>query len=300
MSFRAFCRDPRHLQLAVLTMLLGYGLIGLDFEVRPDQAAAIVSVALLTQAVATRISGGRGTSWRDLDPRTAGITALSLCLLLRTNSIETAGLTALIAVASKFVLRVRGKHVFNPSAFGLVAVLLLRDDAWLSAGQWGSAPLLGALVLCLGSLVLRRAARSDVTWAFLASYMALVFGRSLWLGDPVAIPLHALQSGALLLFAFFMISDPKTLPDTRTGRFAFALAVAVGGFIAQYGMFHTNGLLWSLVLLAPLVPLLDRLLPGPRFAWNESDAATKSTSGGRPHVPTIDLDPGLPDLGTAR
>jgi Na+-transporting NADH:ubiquinone oxidoreductase subunit NqrB len=300
MMLRSVYSDPRHIQLAVLSLLLGYGLLVLDFEVRPEHALVIASVALAVQLVATRITAAHGFSWRDFDPRSAAITALSLCLLLRTTSTETAALAALLAVTSKFVLRVGGKHVFNPSAFGLVAVLLLRDDAWLSAGQWGSAPLLAALVACLGSLVLRRTARSDVTWAFLASYLALIFGRAMWLGDPPAIPLHALHNGALLLFAFFMISDPKTLPDARAGRIAFAAAVAAGGFAIQYAMFRTNGLLWSLVLLAPFVPLLDRLWPARHYVWNGSALTVNHTSGERPHVPTIDLDPRLPGFGAIR
>ena len=300
MILRTLRRDPRHLQLTVLTVLFGYGLACLDFEVRPAQAAIIASVALATHLAATRLTAVRPVARRDFDPRSVAITALSLCLLLRTTSVETAALAAFLAVASKFAVRVGAKHVFNPSAFGLAVVLLLRDDAWLSAGQWGSAPLLAALVACLGSLVLRRTERSDVTWAFLGATLAFVFGRAAWLGDPLAIALHSLSSGALLIFAFFMISDPKTLPDARAGRVAFAVAVATGGFLIQYGMFRTNGLLWSLVLLAPLVPLLDRMLPGQRYAWNESAPDPGHPSGGRPHAPKLDLDPCMPGLHTLR
>ena len=73
----------------------------------------------------------------------------------------------------------------------------------------------------LGWLVVHRAARSDVTWAFLAAYAALALRPRLrGSGDPLAIPLHQLESGAFLIFAFFMISDPKTTPDSRAGRIA--------------------------------------------------------------------------------
>ena len=61
-----------------------------------------------------------------------------------------------------------------------------------------------------------------MTYAFIAFYCALMFGRSIYLGEPMAIPLHRLESGALLLFTFFMISDPKTTPDSRAGRVLFA------------------------------------------------------------------------------
>src|SRR2546426_235169 len=79
-----------------------------------------------------------------------------------------------------------------------------------------------------GGLVVNRAARADVTWAFLAAHTAFLLGRTLWLGDPLAIPLHRLANGALVLFAFFMISDPRTTPDSRPGRILFAILVAAG------------------------------------------------------------------------
>jgi enediyne biosynthesis protein E5 len=145
--------------------------------------------------------------------------------------------------------------------------LLLTGEAWVSPGQWGSAAFFGFLLACLGGLVVNRAARSDVTLAFLLAYGGLVVARSLWLGEPMAIPLHRLQNGALLIFAFFMISDPRTTPDSRAGRILFALLVALGAAYVQFRLFRTNGLLWSLAVFSLLVPVLDRLLPGERHQW---------------------------------
>jgi Na+-transporting NADH:ubiquinone oxidoreductase subunit NqrB len=253
--------DPRLYQIAALSALLAYGLLRLDLEVRPGQAALILATVLAAQYACTRW-------WRlpAYDPRSALISGLSLCLLLRTNVLALAMAAGALAVASKFVFRVRGKHVFNPTNFAL-AVLLLIDAIWVSPGQWGSAAFFGFLLVCLGGLVVNRAARSDVTAAFLLAYAAVVIGRSLWLGDPLAIPLHQLQNGALLIFAFFMISDPRTTPDTRAGRIAFAILVAFGAAYVQFGLFRTNGLLGSLFALSPLVPVLDRVVPGTRHDW---------------------------------
>ena len=97
--------------------------------------------------------------------------------------------------------------------------------------------------------------------------MALVFGRSIWLGEPMAIPLHRLENGALLLFTFFMISDPRTTPNSRAGRIVFALLVACGAWYVQFRLFRTNGLLWSLAVFSMTVPLIDWLLPGTRYEW---------------------------------
>ena len=137
----------------------------------------------------------------------------------------------------------------------------------MSPGQWGQVAWFGFLVACLGSLVITRAARADVTLAFLGCYVGLLFARALWLGDPLTIPLHQIESGALLIFAFFMISDPKTTPDSRTGRLAYALVVALAALYIQFGRFVPNGPLWGLILCALFVPLIDRLCPGSRYEW---------------------------------
>ena len=267
-----FLRDPRHYQITVLTALLGYAILGLEASIHLPHVVTIVGTALATQWVLVRRLGAG-----SFDPRSPLTSALSLSLLLRTNDIGLAALAAVITVAAKFLLRVDGKHVFNPTNFGLAAMLLLTDRAWVSPGQWGSAALLGFLLACVGGMVVHRAARSDVTYAFLASYTALVCGRALWLGDPLAVPFHHLASGAFLIFAFFMISDPRTTPDSRAGRMLFAALVALGAGFVHFVLYQPNGLLWSLVCAAPLVPLINRFLPGRRYEWSRH--ATHDTRG---------------------
>jgi hypothetical protein len=202
------------------------------------------------------------------DPRSALISANSLCLLLRTDWVVLAMLAAVVAIASKFTLRVRGKHVFNPTNFALVVMMLATGEVWVSPGQWGSAAVFAFLLASAGSLVVSRAGRADVTFTFLAAWAGLLVGRSLWLGEPLTIPLHRLENGALVVFAFFMISDPRTTPDSRSGRMLFAVLVALGAHLVQFWLFRTNGLLWSLAVCSLAVPLIDWLLPGPRYEWN--------------------------------
>jgi Na+-transporting NADH:ubiquinone oxidoreductase subunit NqrB len=260
-------RDPRLYQILVLSSLLVYGVIDLDLEVTVPRAVLLLAAALLTQAVCTWL-------WRlpAFDPKSALISGLSLCLLLRTGSELLAVAAAVVTIASKFVLRLGGKHVFNPTNFGIVALMLATGQVWVSPAQWGNAALFAFLLACLGGLVVNRAARSDVTYAFLFFYLAVLFGRALWLGQPATIPLHQLGSGGFLIFTFFMISDPKTTPDSRAGRILFALLVALGAGFVHFVLYRPNGLLLSLAALSPLVPLLDRLLPGARYAWRRTPA----------------------------
>ena len=265
--------DPRVYQIGTLASLLIYGMGWLDFDVTATRVVLLLGTALATQWIGDRIT--RSTVAFGSSARSALISGLSLCLLLRTHHAGLAVLAAAVTIGSKFLLRVNGKHVFNPTNGGIVAMLLLTNQVWVSPGQWGAAAFFAFLMACAGSLVVNRATRSDVTYAFIVCYCALVFGRSFYLGEPFAIPLHRLESGALLLFTFFMISDPKTTPDSRAGRMIFAALVAFGAWYIQFRLFRTNGLLWSLAACSTIVPIIDRLLPGVRYAWASS--RSKST-----------------------
>ena len=255
--------DPRFYQIAVLSGLLIYGLGWLQFDITPDRAALLLSTALLTQYVCTKLWG-----LPKFDPKSALISGLSLCLLLRTNYALLAIAAAVITIASKFVVRWNGKHIFNPTNFGLVFLMAVGAPVWVSPGQWGNVAFFGFLMACLGGLVVNRAARSDVTYAFLISFAALQFGRAFLVMQRWPVPLHRLESGALLLFAFFMISDPKTTPNSRAGRILFAcLVTALAGYI-QFGLYRTNSILYSLAIWSMAVPLIDRLLPGVQYDWS--------------------------------
>lgn len=266
--------DPRYYQIAVLSSLLIYGVGWLRFDIEWPQIVISLGTVLLTQYACTRMF-----RLPSFDPRSPLISGLSLCLLLRTNSLPLVFLTAVITIVSKFVLKRGRKHIFNPTNFGIVAMMmLLTSQVWVSPAQWGSKLYFAFFIACAGGMVIYRAARSDVTYAFLLAYVGILFGRAFWLGDPWAIPLKQLQSGSLLLFAFYMISDPKTTPDSRIGRILFAITVAAGAGYVQFGLYRTNGLLWSLAVCSIITPIIDRLLPGTKYEWN-SHSSSKHLKG---------------------
>jgi Na+-transporting NADH:ubiquinone oxidoreductase subunit NqrB len=255
--------DPRWWQICCLSGLLTYGLFWLSFDLPAIQVAATIGTALGVQWILTRALKIPVFEWKS-----AVISGLGLCFLFRANVWWLAAVTAAIAIGSKFFIRLNGKHIWNPTNIALAGMmLLLPAQAWVSPGQWGSGATMAYAMACGGAFVVNRSARSDTTLAFLAAFAAILFGRSLWLGEPLTIPIHRLQNGALMIFAFHMISDPKTTPSTRAGRILFACFVAAGAAFVAFALFRPNGPIWALAALSPIVPLIDRCLPGPRYDW---------------------------------
>jgi Na+-transporting NADH:ubiquinone oxidoreductase subunit NqrB len=258
-------RDPRWWQIFSLTSLLVYGLWALGFDQSLGGIATILFSALMTQWVASNAAAEA-----HYDPLSALVSALSLCLLLRADGLWILACAGVLAIASKFLIRWNGKHVFNPTNFA-IGILLMTGTAWISPAQWGSRTWLAFLFACLAGLVLSRAKRADVALAFLATFIGILFVRAFYLGDPWTIPLKHMQSGAMLLFAFFMISDPKTTPDRRTMRIAYGVLVAGVAAYLQFVAYRPQGLIYALFFASPLVPLLDRVLtvvPERRYQWS--------------------------------
>lgn len=263
--------DPRLLQAATLGTLLAVNIAWLDLGSSVAQAATTIAFALATQALACRLIGVR---W---DWRSPLITGLSLSLLLRTHDPILWATAGTLAIASKFLLRVDRKHVFNPACLAIV-VLLGTGQVWVSPGQWGSLAWAGLALAGTALLVLQRAARADTALAFLGTYLTLLACRCASLGDPWALPWHQLQSGSLLIFAFFMVTDPRSTPDARPARLLFAVAVAGLAFHLQFHLQVREGFFYALAIVSPATPLLDHLLPASRFRWRTRPLVPETAS----------------------
>jgi Na+-transporting NADH:ubiquinone oxidoreductase subunit NqrB len=265
LPWRDWLADARHFQIASLAVLLGLNMAWLDFGARPLPSLLAIASTLGAQIACSQL-------WRlpRIDLRSPLITGFSLSLLLRTDDPALMAVAGIIAIVAKFTIRIDGKHLFNPAAIAIVTLLYSTDRVWISPGQWGASVWFAALLAFLAILVLHASRRTDIALFFLGSHAALLLARALWLGDPLAIPLHQLENGALLLFAFFMISDPRTAPDARLGRLVFALAVALLAHWLAFFQQLRPALPVALVAVSLLTPFLDRLLPAERFQWSQT------------------------------
>ncbi len=284
-------KDARVTQIVFLSLFLFLGVSTRDWTIQFNLMLVVMVSCLITQWILSSVvEYGKQAdeySFVDLDRkfnilispkvltslRSALITALGLCLLLRSNSPETMAIAGIGAIASKFLFRHHNKHFFNPANFGIICALTLTNDAWVSPGQWGTDWWYLLLFLGLGGVVLKQVGRWDTSIAFLLIYGGLEAVRNFWLGWSWDVWQHQFMSGSLLLFALFMLSDPRSIPNSQKGRWIWSGAIALCTFILQHYFYLSTAIFWSLFIVSPLTILLDMVWNAPRFDWMKSQLA---------------------------
>src|SRR5436190_9662842 len=263
--------DPRYFQVIFQLIFLTYGIFYLEWKV--DWLHHTLSIAgclgfnyfteSLKQKRFANLSGNRGfVCWGF----SVLIIAMCLCLLLKTNHWYTSLLAAFFTVVSKYIFRFNHKHIFNPSAFAIIATIILTRDAWLSPGQWGSNAVIFFSVITLGTIVVTRVQKLDVSLAFLLTFVGLLYWRQVYtLQWPMDYFVHSISTGSLLLFSFFMISDPRTSPNHPAARIIWAMLIAIVSFYLAAFKWKYNTPIWVLIGAAPLVPLFDKIFRAEMF-----------------------------------
>ena len=270
-------KDARHFQLLFQSIFLGFGIYSLGWKAEWWLYLSYFSVSIVTQ-FSFELFKSRENLWKRFNGSFPSvlISSFGLSLLLKTNHLEIAALAAFISISSKFLIRINDKHIFNPSALGIVLTILLTEKAWFSPGQWGSSTVLLFGICCLGCIVVTRVQKLDTSISFLATYSALLFLRQIeYLGWPLDFFVQSITTGSLLLFSFFMITDPKTTPNHSIARVIWSMLVAVIAFYLTTFKFINGAPVWVLVFLQPLVPLLDSVFKAKLFEWKKSTKKVK-------------------------
>ena len=281
-------KDARLTQIIFLGLFLVLGVSTRDWTVQSNLILVVIASCVVTQWILSSLVeyNKRQDEYSPIEIysklnilispkvltslRSALITSLGLCLLLRSNNPQTMAIAGCLAIASKFLFRYHNKHFFNPANFGIIAALTLTNDAWVSPGQWGTDWWYLLLFLGLGGVVLKQVGRWDTSIAFLLSYGGLEAARNIWLGWSWDVWQHQFMSGSLLLFALFMLTDPRSIPNSLKGRLVWSIAIALSTFILQHYFYLSTAIFWSLFIVSPMTVLLDIVWNAPRFNWMKS------------------------------
>lgn len=259
--FDFFCSDVRILQIILMGTLLLLGVVFRDFSIQLIQIMFTFTAGIFTQWIWRKILNCELAYFSTL------ITCLGLSILIRSEFIWVHPALAVIVISSKFIIRIRSKHLFNPAMLGVILGINLFPNTWISPGQWGYELTLGIWIITFGFIVSGRAGISEISLAFLIFYFSLLAFRVIYFGYQWEVWFHQLQNGALILFTFFMITDPKTIPNHRIARILHAFIVAIVAYVWAFYFFKTNNLIWALFLCSPIVILWDLLFHEKKYEW---------------------------------
>jgi Na+-translocating ferredoxin:NAD+ oxidoreductase RnfD subunit len=196
----------RYLPPLFITTILVVGHFAYGILESYERTALAIVAALVTELVLGRIFFGK---WLNL--ASAYISGISVGILIRSPAFWPYALCSVISIMSKYVLRVKGRHLWNPSNFGICVLLFLAPETVAALTiQWGNFiwPLLVNWIL--GSVIIWRAKRIHISVTYVLSFLAFAFLRSWITGDPWRSEISPITGPMYQLFVFFMITDPKT------------------------------------------------------------------------------------------
>jgi Na+-transporting NADH:ubiquinone oxidoreductase subunit NqrB len=213
-----------------LMLLLGSAVVLSALKVLPYPPLSIITSTLVllvfcvvTNALCVRIFAARSK------PESVYITALILALIIDPaegwSGYAFLSAAAILAMASKYVLAIGKKHIFNPAA---IAVVITSFALGESASWWVGNLYMTPLVLMGGILIIAKLKRADMVWSFvtLANIVVAAYGLSNGLELPEMSDMLAFHS-ALFFLAFLMLTDPPTAPRTKTAQLVYGALVGI-------------------------------------------------------------------------
>ncbi|HVS36159.1 MAG TPA: hypothetical protein VMS17_11310 [Gemmataceae bacterium] len=188
---------------------------------------ATIAVAIGTELVLGRLAYGK---W--INPASAYVSGISAGILLKTptNDLWPFALCAMISIASKYALRLRGRHLWNPTNFGVTVILLAAfHHTNPLAADLGNNAWSVILIWSLGALILWKVGKLHIPVVFAAVYILLLPLRCLIAGPghPWQLEIAPLTSPMYQLYMCFMITDPKTTTQRKWSQCVTVALIAV-------------------------------------------------------------------------
>jgi Na+-translocating ferredoxin:NAD+ oxidoreductase RnfD subunit len=244
--------DNRYIAPLFITFILLVGHLSYGILESYPKTALSIGTAIATELILGRIFYGK---WLNL--ASAYITGISVGMLVRSPAYWPFALCSAVSIMSKYVLRVKGRHIWNPSNFGLSVLFFLAAEtvAGLSI-QWGNfiGPML--VIWILGSIIIYRAKRFHICLTYVISFFVFAFLRSWITGQPWQAEVAPITGPMYQLFVFFMITDPKTTVKTKVGQCIVAFLVAFAEFVFRL-MQVVYAPFYALFVVGPAANLIE-------------------------------------------
>ena len=236
--------------LITFILVLGESQFGILESYWATGSAIFASIAL--ELILSKFATGR---WPHL--ASAYITGISVGILVRSTLLWPFIVCSLLSISSKYALRVKGRHLWNPSNLGVSALLFLAPmDVAPLAQQWGNNHWPPGIIVCLGSVILFTLGRLHITLAYVVAFISLSLVRSNFTGNLWVTEMALLTAPSYLLFMFFMITDPKSTTRTMGRQCAVAVLVAMTETLLRLSR-EVHAPYYALFIVAPVTNLFE-------------------------------------------
>jgi enediyne biosynthesis protein E5 len=244
--------DNRYVAPLFITFILLVGHFSYGILESYDKTALAIAAAIVTELVLGRIFFGK---WLNL--ASAYITGISVGILVRSPAYWPFLLCSVISIMSKYVLRVKGRHIWNPSNFGIAVLLFLAPETMaILSIQWGNNLWPIVVIWTLGSIIIWRARRFHISATYVVSFFLFAFLRSWITGHPWQAEVAPITGPMYQLFVFFMITDPKTTVRSPLAQCVVAFCVAFVEFLLRLTQV-VYAPIYALFLVGPAANLIE-------------------------------------------
>jgi Na+-translocating ferredoxin:NAD+ oxidoreductase RnfD subunit len=252
---RFFSFENRYLPPLFITCILLAGQLSFGILESYTKTTLAIATAICIELLLARLFTGK---WPHL--ASAYISGISVGILVRSPAMWPFALCSAISITSKYVLRVRGRHIWNPSNFGICAMLFLAPFTVASLNiQWGNNLWPMLVIWTLGSIIIWRLRRFHISATYVVSFIMFAFVRSLLTGHPWAAEVAPITGPMYQLFVFFMITDPKTTVHSKLGQCLVAFTVALAETILRLCQI-VHAPYYALFIVGPTANLIEMWL----------------------------------------
>lgn len=254
--------------LLITAILLG---AHLSFGILESYGKLLTAIAasFVAEGILHRLILGE---WRNMS--SAYISGISVGILVRSPFFWPYALCAAISIASKYVLRYKDQHLWNPSNFGIVAILVLAPSsvAGLSI-QWGNNIWAMLIIWAIGSVSIYKLKRFHICATYVLSFLLFGVLRSYITGDTMLAEISPITGPMYQLFVFFMITDPKTTVKNRNAQYAVAFLIAMVEFFFRLGE-AVYAPFYALFVVGPIALLIEMWWNNRKTISTSSEVAT--------------------------
>ncbi len=256
--------DPRYLIAFLITLVLVAAQFRYQMVGGYQRLLLALGVCTATEAAFSWFDRGKVVNLLS-----AYISGISLTLLIKPQggALWPFVLGAVLAISSKYVLRYRGNHLWNPTNFAIAALLLAAPDrVSVLSHQFGNDVLTNLVIWTFGLVIAARVGALHITLTYVMSFLLLNTLRAAALGQPVLPEIAPITGPMYQLFIFFMITDPRTMVRGRSRQVGVAVAIALAETLIRFASdqqwplptgFNAAPAFYALALVGPVAKWVD-------------------------------------------